>query len=150
MQLTPHFSDTELGVAGQSPQIVANAVQLCTLLLEPIRAQLGPTILSDGYRDPARNKAVGGAPNSQHLYLGQNSAADINECAQADLATVFNWIRLDSHLPFDQCILEVNPATQEPACIHISYDGGKAQQRRQALTGETNGAGAYVAVQVNP
>jgi hypothetical protein len=150
MQLTEHFSDTELGVAGCSPQIVANATQLCELLLEPIRAQFGPTVLSDGYRDSAKNAAVGGAPNSQHLYLGQNSAADINECANASLATVFNWIRLDSHLPFDQCILEVNPATQEPACIHISYDGGKAQQRRQALTGETRGQGSYVSVAVNP
>lgn len=150
MQLSPHFADIELGVAGADPEIVANAVQLCDTLLEPIRAQYGPVTLSCGYRDAASNHAVGGASNSQHLYIGQNSAADIIECGSATLSSVFNWIRLDSHLPFDQCILEISPKTQEPPCIHISYNGALVNQRREALTGETNGAGAYTAVQVNP
>lgn len=150
MQLSPHFADTELGVAGADPEIVANAVQLCDTLLEPIRAQYGPVTLSCGYRDPASNHAVGGASNSQHLYIGQNSAADIVRCGTTPLTEVFEWLRLESHLLFDQAILEVSPKTQEPACIHISYNGALSQQRRMALTGETNGAGAYSAVQVNP
>lgn len=150
MQLSPHFADTELGVDGQSGEIVANAMELCALLLEPIRAQFGATILSDGYRDAAHNAAVGGAPTSQHLYLGRNAAADINCCQNGTLEEVFNWIRLESHLPFDQVILEVNPSSQEPRCVHISYNGSLDKQRRMALTGETNGAGAYSSVQVNP
>jgi zinc D-Ala-D-Ala carboxypeptidase len=151
MQLTDHFADTELGVSGCVPQIVANATQLCTILLEPIRAQFGPVAISDGYRDPAHNAAVGGVSgHSQHLYLDQNSAADIAGLADSTLENAFDWIRLESHLPFDQVILEVNPTSKLPSCIHISYNGALSKQRREALTGETNGAGAYQVVAVNP
>jgi hypothetical protein len=147
MQLTDHFADTELGVAGQDAQIVANATHLCLILLEPIREQFGPLAIDDGYRNPQHNAAVGGAPDSQHLYIGQNAAADIRPMA-AGLQVVFDWIRLQSHLQFDQCILEFSHSL--PACIHISYNGGLAQQRREAMTGETNGAGPYENVEVNP
>ena len=152
MMLSPHFADTELGVqpgSGATPQQVANAAQLCTLLLEPIRLQFGPIAVDDGYRTPEHNKAVGGAATSQHLYLGENSAADIRPLG-ALLQDVFDWIRLQSHLDFDQAILECHPGTREPRCIHISYNGALPAQRRQALTGETNGAGAYQSVEVNP
>jgi hypothetical protein len=148
MQLTPHFADTELGVVGADPRIVANAVQLCETLLEPIRAQFGATVLSNGYRPPAENAAVGGVGDSQHLYEGQNSAADMIAFAGADLPTVFDWVRLQSALPFDQVILEKSPNTQQPACIHISYNGALATQRRQALYGFTNGAGPYTPAEV--
>jgi hypothetical protein len=153
MQLSPHFADTELGVASLSidAQIYANAKQICAVLLEPIRAQFGPIAVDDGYRNPAHNAAVGGAQDSQHLYIGENSAADIRPLNPVySLGSVFDWIRLNSHLPFDQCILEVAPGTKIPSCIHISYNGALPKQRRQALTGETNGAGAYQSVEVNP
>lgn len=149
MQLTPHFADTELGVAGCQPQIVVNAIQLCTILLEPIRAQFGPIVVNDGYRPPAHNASVGGVSDSQHLYEGQNSAADIRPMA-ADMTVVFDWIRLQSHLPFDQVILESNPEMHLPATIHISHDGAKTEQRREALYGYTNGAGPYIPAIVQP
>jgi hypothetical protein len=153
MFLTLHFQDTELGVAGCSPQVVDNAKQLCNVLLEPIRAQFGPIAVDDGYRNPAHNASVGGAPDSQHLYEGQNSAADIRpvDCmGESTYWEMFDWIRLESHLPFDQVIIECAPGTQNASCIHISYNGALATQRREALTGETNGAGAYQSVSVNP
>jgi hypothetical protein len=148
MQLSPHFADTELGVAGMTGWIVTNATLLCLELLEPIRAQFGPIAVDDGYRDAAHNARVGGAPDSQHLYLGKNSAADIRPLEGVTILEVFNWVRLESHLPFDQVILEVRPETQIPRCIHISYNGALTKQRRMALTGETNGAGSYTAVEV--
>ncbi len=150
--LSLHFADTELGVepgSGATPQQVANAQTLCSVLLEPIRSQFGPIAVDDGYRTPEHNAAVGGAATSQHLYLDQNSAADIRPLGET-LETVFDWIRLSSHLQFDQCILECHPGTRTPACIHISYNGALTAQRRQALTGETNGAGTYQSVVVNP
>jgi len=67
MMLSPHFSDTELGVqsgSGATPQQVANAQQLCTLLLEPIRAQYGPIAVDDGYRTPEHNAAEAGLPRA--------------------------------------------------------------------------------------
>ena len=150
MQLSEHFADTELGVVGASPQIVANAVQLCETLLEPIRAQFGAASLSNGYRPELANEAAGGVSDSQHLYLEQNSAADMVRFANADLPTAFDWIRLQSGLSFDQVILEyaahVEPLT--PACIHISYNGALATQRRMALYGYTNGAGPYTPAEV--
>lgn len=150
MQLTPHFSDAELTVVGCEPRIIANATQLAQVLLEPIRQQFGPLAISDGYRSPQHNAAVGGVcGHSQHLYLDQNSAADFRPL-NADITEVFAWIRLDSHLPFDQCILECAPGTQTPRCIHISHNGALSQQRRQGLTGYTNGAGRYTRVAVEP
>ncbi len=153
MQLSPHFADTELGVAGCSPQIIANAVQLCTLLLEPIRAKFGPVNVHDGYRTPEHNRRVGGAPDSQHLYIDENSAADFS-CAplhgiSLPFGPIFDWIRLDSHLPFDQIILEYDPFGQ-PRCIHISYNGALPTQRREALEGMTNGQSGYTHVAVGP
>lgn len=151
MQLTPHFSDTELGVAGCDQRIVVNATQLCAELLEPIRQQFGPIVVDDGYRNPTHNAAVGGAADSQHLYVDQSSAADIRPLT-ADMVEVFSWIRLDSGLQFDQCILEVAHTAHPPVprCIHLSYNGALVKQRRQALTGETNGMGPYTTVAVGP
>ena len=50
MQLTEHFSDMELGVAGQDSRLLTSAQFLCKTLLEPIRAQFGPVRIHDGYR----------------------------------------------------------------------------------------------------
>jgi zinc D-Ala-D-Ala carboxypeptidase len=148
MQLTPHFADTELGVAGLEPRLQTNAATLCGKLLEAIHDQFGPIAVDDGYRNPAHNAAVGGEADSQHLYIGGNSAADIRGMATgADPESIFNWVRLMSHLPFDQVILEYEKGI--PACVHISYDSDLQAQRRMALVGETNGTGSYRSVPVN-
>ena len=152
MMLSSHFADTELGVepgSGATPQQVANAQTLCSVLLEPIRSQFGPIAVDDGYRTPEHNAAVGGAATSQHLYLGENSAADIRPLGEL-LETVFDWIRLESGLDWDQLILESHPGTHEPRCIHISYNGALQNQRRQALIGDTNGSSGYTHVAVGP
>ena len=62
---------------------------------------------------------------------------------------IFDWIRLISHLPFDQVILERNKAGLD-RCVHISYNGALATQRREALEGMTNGQSRYTSVSVNP
>ena len=140
MQLTPHFADTELGVAGCEWRLIDNATMLCLKILEPIRAQFGAVTVDDGYRDPGHNGRVGGVSNSQHLYLGGNSAADVRPVSGM-IQEAFDWIRLESGLPFDQAILEYEHGV--PACVHVSYDCDRATQRREALIGETNGRGAY-------
>ena len=171
MQLTAHFADTELGVAGCEARIVNNAVALCGALLEPIRTQFGPVDVDDGYRDPGHNARVGGKSASQHLYIDGNSAADIRTPNDA-LENVFDWICFGSELNFDQAILEyagvdgalvrgemeASESTfyeavekfpdARPACIHLSYDGGKQQQRRQGLYGFTGDAVVYVPAEV--
>jgi zinc D-Ala-D-Ala carboxypeptidase len=71
--LSPHFSRSEFDchdgqIAHPDPKLIA--------CLERLRTACGnrPLRIIDGYRDPAYNKRIGGAPNSQHMY---NRAADI-------------------------------------------------------------------------
>ena len=146
MDLTQHFSDFELGVAGQESRLLTSAQFLCAKLLEPIRAQFGPVCIHDGYRSPDHNAAVGGKPTSWHQFNGTESAADF-DCPEASYQTVFDWIRLSSGLPFDKVILESNSAG-ELRCIHIQVDS-QNPPRRQAYTGSTGAGTSYTAVQVN-
>jgi hypothetical protein len=140
MLLTPHFQDTELGVAGCEARIIQNAYFICETLLEPIREKWGPVSVHDGYRPPAHNQAVGGKPTSYHLFIGGRSAADISVPGHT-LQEVFDWIRLESELPFDKVILESN-SEGVPACIHLQTDSENAP-RRLAYTGNTGAGLSY-------
>ncbi len=69
-KLSEHFSLSEFIKPGVkvSPQIILNLTELCAKL-EKVRVILGnrQMIITSGYRTPAHNKAVGGAPNSYHV-----------------------------------------------------------------------------------
>ena len=145
MNLTEHFTDTELGVAEAEQRLIDNATFLCRTILEPIRDKFGPVHVHDGYRSPEHNAAVGGKPTSWHQFDGTESAADI-DCLPTDYRTVFDWIRLWSGLPFDKVILEKNSAG-EPAAIHIQVDA-VAAPRRLAYTGSTGAGTVYTPVPV--
>lgn len=54
--------------------------------LEVYRQRYGPVTILSGYRDPVHNRAVGGKPNSQHLY---GNANDIGN-PKASLSAVRN------------------------------------------------------------
>lgn len=155
MQLTEHFSDAELGVAGCEARIIDNATALSIYILEPLRAEFGPVAVDDGYRDPGHNARAGGKGASQHLYEGGDSAADVRTI-QAPIVKAFDWIRLESGLPFDQAILEYSGAdeaavekaiaagvsfleaiAEQPeayaACIHLSYNLGTKEQQAKGI-----------------
>lgn len=88
-QLSPNFklhefivseTATRKGIDNTpSPDVVKNLKDLCTYLLEPIRKWArtqNPNAvvrITSGYRSTKLNKAVGGAPNSNHLF---GNAAD--------------------------------------------------------------------------
>ena len=79
------------------------------------RLQLVPpkkNCINPGFRSPAINRAIGGAPNSQHC---TGEAADLDA---VDNAQLFHLIR--QHLPFDQLIWESGNKRQ-PAWVHVSY-----------------------------
>ena len=148
MQLSTHFSDTELGVAGAEKRIVDNAIYLCTHILEPIREHFGrPLNIHDGYRNQEHNRAVGGKLASFHLYHGGQAAADFDVGGDTlpTYRQVFDWIRLQSHLPFDKVILEIN-AVNEDAAVHIQIDRS-SEPRREAFVGGTGAANQYMLVQ---
>ncbi|MDE5955525.1 MAG: peptidase M15 [Bacteroidales bacterium] len=96
---------------------VRNAVRaLVVNVLQPLRDRCGtPLKINSGFRCPELNKAVGGAPASQHL-IGE--AADIAFAEPYRLALMV----LELGLPFDQMILY-------PSFLHISHKKSGVQRR---------------------
>lgn len=148
MLLSPHFGDEELGVINCPQNIIDNAVYLCLNILEPIRKHFGrPINIHDSYRDPSHNARVGGKKDSFHLFAGGRSAADFDVGGDSapSYAQIFDWIRLQSKLPFDKVILEHNVAG-ENAAIHIQVDRDNSP-RREAFVGGTGASQHYVLVE---
>ena len=74
-KLAPNFMSTEFQCrcCGRLP--AKGMKTLLIVLLQRLRDRVGkPLVINSGYRCQKRNKAVGGASNSQHLY---GTAADI-------------------------------------------------------------------------
>lgn len=131
MSLSPHFTLEELtfsstaqrlNIDNAPPPNVVPHLSVLAAGLEQIRVLLGqvPLHVDSGFRCPALNRAVCGAPNSAHL---DGYAADfICPAFGAPLAIVARIA--GSYIAFDQCI-------QEGTWTHISFD---PKARRQLLT----------------
>ena len=93
--------------------VVVELRRLCHTVLEPLRALLGgdPLKVASGYRSPAVNEAVGGAPNSDHRW---GRAADIYSIAVAPTELATRLAR--SGLPTRLVILEYGLVT------HVSIE----------------------------
>ena len=151
--LSPHFALSEFthSVTAQQAHIenippevvVAFARQFCTEILEPIRERFGSVVITSGYRCPALNVLVHGVSSSDHQWTTERIAADFFT-PQAVLQQVFDWIRLESKLPFDQVIRE-HSSGRGGDCIHISY---RADPRRMAMVGATHNQSGYERVDV--
>ena len=132
------------GIANIPPESVDKfAAEFCERILEPIRDQFGPVAITSGYRCPALNSLVGGVADSDHQWTEDRIAADF-QTPEADLGKVFDWIRLDSGLPFDQVIREHGSGSGGD-CIHISY---RLIPRRVAMVGGTHSSTGYQKVEV--
>lgn len=111
MRFTPHFSLAEMeasqvalrrGIDNRATADArANLQRLCVDILQPLRDEVGPIVVTSGYRCLALNRAIGGAERSQHM---SGQAADI---------IVPGWTPMDvaaeirnMNLPFDQLIHE--------------------------------------------
>ena len=141
MNLTEHFTDAELGVVGCDAQLVENARYICQEILEPIRTKFGPVRVHDGYRDPGHNTRVGGKPDSFHLFEWGRAAVDI-DAQYVAVQDLFDWLRLESKLPFDKVIMESN-SRGTPATVHIQVDRLNPP-RRLAYTGHTGNGETYL------
>ncbi len=81
---------------------LVNLGRLAKTLLQPIRDQLGrPMVITSGLRPPWLNKAIGGSPNSDHLY---GRAADVIVVGMSP-QTFARWVQL-RQFPLQQCIVE--------------------------------------------
>lgn len=144
-RLSAHFTEAELGVSDADERIKANARFLCEQLLEPIRDKYRmPLCVTSGYRDPAHNAKVGGKSRSFHLYEFDCCAADFKVLGVPAQQT-FDWLRLESGLPFDKVILEYHEG--EARIIHIQARAS-GPPRRLAFVGETGDGQAYTPVEV--
>src|SRR3569833_782511 len=130
-QLSPNFKLSEFLVshtaARQGIQNVPNAAEvanlekLCLNVLEPVRTVLGgkPIFISSGFRCPALNKAVGGAPNSDLLF----GLVVVFSCARfGAVRDIWTLLRGKADLPFYQLIREFDQDGH--GWVHISWRTG--------------------------
>jgi len=135
MQLTENFSLEDL-IASETaaregmdntppPEIVAN-LRVLAAGLEKVRVALGrrPIHINSGYRCPALNEAVGGAPNSCHM---KGLAADIL-CPQFGSPLEVCRAIHAAGIPIDQIIHEFGK------WCHVSFVAPPLQARGQVLT----------------
>ena len=86
MKLTEHFRLREFRVSNDHPGL-AKVIQFsdieierirfaCASIFEPLRLRFGPVIITSGKRSPALNDAVGGHPQSHHMFQDDHGATD--------------------------------------------------------------------------
>jgi uncharacterized protein YcbK (DUF882 family) len=71
VRLSPHFDTQEFACHDGTPvprHAYDDLRRLAELYLEPLRERFGPVTILSGYRTPAYNREVGGAPASFHVY----------------------------------------------------------------------------------
>lgn len=135
MKLTPNFllaeftrSDTaaRLQMSNEPGADHLANLRLTALGMEMVRLIIGkPIRITSGYRAPAVNRLVGGAPTSAHA-LGYAADFIVPSLGLAETAR-----RLAGRLPYDQLIYE------HGRCVHISFD---PRLRGEELT-QRGGAG---------
>lgn len=112
------------------PDVIANLERLCTTLLEPIRIELGRSIIiTSGYRPDWLNAAIGGSAHSAHM---QGLAADVKVVGMAP-REFSRWVMHREFEALDQCIMEgtwthlaVSLAVPRHEYLTASFAGGKA------------------------
>jgi zinc D-Ala-D-Ala carboxypeptidase len=136
-KITANFTWGEMTRTGQSSlqeinrreaEAVKPAIVATAHMLQAVRERWGPLRVNSAFRGPAVNFAVGGSKSSQHM---SGEAVDFTPL-QATIEQVFDWIRLESKLPYGQVIDERPSATSR--WIHLSLgEPWRKGNNRQAL-----------------
>lgn len=115
MQLTKNFSLEEFKVSKDYPNLLQDvmfteadtikAFLLCALFLQPVRDVFGPVTILSGKRSFKLNSAVGGQPNSDHLYTPNTSKAAVDFTCTANMKDVYEHIKNTRAKVFGQMIL---------------------------------------------
>lgn len=143
MNLSLHFtleemcrSDTaaRLGLDNTPDEkALKNLHLLCNHILEPIREQLGPVIITSGYRSLALNRAIGSRDHSAHI---DGRAVDFRIAGSRPIQICTRIQTLGP--PYDQLIHEFG------AWVHISCSEEGIAPRREILTIDTRGTRAGI------
>ena len=104
--------------------VIGNLAILCKEVLEPLRDSLGPLYISSGYRPPAVNKGIGGAPNSDHI---KGAAADFIALDHPIEHTAEIVRRMAPSLPVSKVIYEFK------SWIHVSLAPNISSPERSLL-----------------
>lgn len=127
-QLTKNFTLEELtstshrNLDNTPSEEIVQKLQTLAEFLETVRAEVGPLHTNSGYRSPEVNKAVGGAPTSQHT---KGEAADVVPTKLSLKAAAKKFLK--SGIEFDQFIYEFG------SWLHFSYAPEGRPPRNQAL-----------------
>ena len=105
--ITPNFTWAELTRGSDHRafrgDIYDNLLRLSEQVLQPVRDTFGaPIHVTSGWRDPIKNAAVGGHPNSSHMH---GRAADFTVSGGDDALRAVWKVLLDSDTPFDKAAL---------------------------------------------
>lgn len=125
-RLGPHFTAAEFDCRDGRRWPAAARPGLLLLVrrvLEPLRDEFGPVTVTSGYRHPAYNRMVGGAPRSHHLYDrrgGGEPAADI-VCAEG---TPADWYKEAHHRLHRIAHLNGGGLGRYPGFIHVDVRTG--------------------------
>lgn len=123
LQITKNFNISEMEFYDVlPPELVANATELLTNL-QVLRDAAGKSIkIISGYRSPTRNKEVGGATMSQHMFgnAADIQIADMKPQQMADLVE-----KLIKEGKMKQGGLGIYP--REGGWIHYDTRGAKAR-----------------------
>lgn len=141
--LSPHFNQSEFEKDAPIPEpCIPVLTELCTFILEGVREQFGPLIITSGYRPPEANAEAHGQSNSEHIYDPAWAAGDFySELVPS--RSMFDWMRNNATLPFHQLILE--HSANGSSVVHVSRNR-RMEGIRSVLEGATHNAEPYVKV----
>ena len=128
MRISKNFTLDEFSVSASHPELARGIpinvrpaiISLVTHILQPICDKTGWTCkINSGYRSIELNRAVGGAPASQHM-VGE--AADCMFMKDKKPVQIIEVMRAGKDLNFDQMIAY-------PTFVHFSYTKRKSNRR---------------------
>ena len=128
MKISKNFRMDEFNVSASHPELAKGIpinirpaiIELVVHVLQPICDKTGwSCYINSGYRSIELNRAVGGAPTSQHM---KGEAADCVFMKDSKAVAIIDVLKVGKDLNFDQMIAY-------PTFVHFSYTRLRANRK---------------------